>query len=308
VISFRFHLVSLVAVFFALGLGVLAGTTVINQGIVNQLEGQTAEFERRTVQAEEQVEQLQVQVAAWDEVVPYFINGELLGEQAILVTQEGTDDNSISAVEETLRQAGADVVGLFSVGERMSLPTEADRQALAQIIGADGTAEPQALKIDAASVLADRLAFGMDSLTDDVLVQLVRDQFLIDLGPQLGEEELQGLSEADLVVVVAGGEERPALQPEGFLVPFVEAMAVDADDSEQAVAATESVSSSYEFVTLLRGDGETADRIVTQDNVDQVPGKIGLVLALDDLLLRGVAGHYGVKDGASSVIPPPAAA
>jgi hypothetical protein len=306
-ISFRFHLVSLVAVFLALGLGVLAGTTVINQGIVRGLENQTETLAESNADLQREVEELDAQVGAWEQAMPYFIDDELAGEQAILVTQQGTDDATVSSVSESLEQAGADVVALFSVGERMALPSETDRQALALAIGADGSVEPQALKAEAASILADRLAFGLDTLSDDVLVRLIRDQFLVDLGPELGEDQLQILSDADLVVAVAGGGERPAVQPEGFLVPFVEALAAASDDSEQAVGAAESFSSSYDFVTLLRGDGDTADRIVTQDNVDQVPGKIGLVLALDDLLLRGVAGHYGVKDGASSVLPPPPA-
>jgi hypothetical protein len=307
VISFRFHLVSLVAVFLALGLGVLAGTTVINQGIVNQLEAQTAEFERRTLVAEEQVGQLQAQVVAWNEVVPFFIDGELVGERAIVVTQEGTDDGIITSVSDGLEQGGAEVVGLFSVGERMALRTDADRRALSLALGLTGVDDPQALKSEAASAVADRLAFGRVSVGDDVLVRLIRDQFVMDLGPELGEEQLDTLSEADLVVVVAGGTEPAAMRPEGFLVPFVESMAAAAEQSDQAVGAAESFTSSYEFVTLLRGDGDTADRIVTQDNVDQVPGRIGLVLALDDLLLRGLPGHYGFKDGSSGAFPPPPA-
>jgi Copper transport outer membrane protein, MctB len=56
------------------------------------------------------------------------------------------------------------------------------------------------------------------------------------------------------------------------------------------------------FVTVLRTDGEVSTRIATQDNVDQLPGQVGIVLALEDLL-RGVPGHYGVKDGADAAIP-----
>ena len=36
-ISFRYHLVTIVAVFLALGLGVLAGTTVLDQALVDRL-------------------------------------------------------------------------------------------------------------------------------------------------------------------------------------------------------------------------------------------------------------------------------
>ena len=39
-INFRFHLVSLIAVFLALGLGILVGSTVVDQGIVNRLDAE----------------------------------------------------------------------------------------------------------------------------------------------------------------------------------------------------------------------------------------------------------------------------
>jgi Copper transport outer membrane protein, MctB len=55
-------------------------------------------------------------------------------------------------------------------------------------------------------------------------------------------------------------------------------------------------------VAALRGDAEVASLIATQDNVDQLPGQVGLVLALEDLL-QGDPGHYGVKDGASAALP-----
>ena len=45
-ISFRYHLVSIVAVFLALGLGILAGTTVINQQVVKGLKSRTKAAER----------------------------------------------------------------------------------------------------------------------------------------------------------------------------------------------------------------------------------------------------------------------
>ena len=37
-INFRFHLVSLIAVFLALGLGILVGSTVVDQVIVDRLD------------------------------------------------------------------------------------------------------------------------------------------------------------------------------------------------------------------------------------------------------------------------------
>ena len=41
-INLRYHIVSLAAAFLAFGLGILAGTTVISDRLVEQLQGNTA--------------------------------------------------------------------------------------------------------------------------------------------------------------------------------------------------------------------------------------------------------------------------
>jgi Copper transport outer membrane protein, MctB len=305
VISFRFLLVSLVSVFLALGLGVLAGTTALNRGLVQQLENDTLEFQREAARLRDEVRRLDALVevlgAFPESVTPYLIEGELLGHDAVLVSQEGTDPDAITAAEDGLREAGAQVRALLVVGRRMALPSEADQDRLAQLIGVEAGTEPSALKSMAAEALAERLAFG--PATADIIEDLIREEFLLNLGPPLGEQGLRLLESADMVVVVGGGQEAPAVRPESFLLPFVERLG--ATDGGRALAAAESLDSAYEFVTLVRNDQEAASLVSTQDNVDLIPGTIGLVLALEDRLNGGDVGHYGAKEGATALIPPP---
>jgi hypothetical protein len=296
-ISFRFHLVSLVAVFMALGLGVVAGTTVLNRGIVAQLERRTEDLEDQSRRNENEIAQLRQYS---ESTLAHLLSGRLSGEEAVLITQEGTDDAAINRVREGLEAAGADVMALLSVGTRLALAEEADRVDLADAIGAEEVTDPAELKLLTAEAVADRLSFGPEE--EDLLEQLIQAEFLLNQGPGLGEQGLSELSAADLVVVVGGGSEQPALRPDRFLVPLVASLAGNGDD--QAVAAAESFESTYEFVTLLRSDGDTANQIVTQDNVDELLGEVGLVLALEDLMVFGEAGHFGAKDGASELIPP----
>jgi hypothetical protein len=306
VVSFRFHLVSIVAVFMALGLGVLTGTTVINRGLVARLEGQTEDLRQRTEDAEAELTRLQAEVEGWsaygEETMDLIVTGRLDGQRVVVITQEGTDDASIDGVLRALRMAAGDeqaVIGPLSVTSRMALDSEVDRDELAAILGADAVSEPETLQTIAADQLARRLAFA--AAGDDTLEELLAARYLIDE---------QGLAEGaigelggpeDAIVVLAGGPATSGLQPERFLVPLVGDLARDG----AAVAAGEPVNGQEEeppFVAALRSDGEVSTMIATQDNVDQVPGQVGLVLALEDLL-RGVAGHYGVKDGADGAIP-----
>lgn len=301
-ISFRFHLVSLVAVFMALGLGVLSGTTVINRGIVRGLEETQQTLEAGNASLRARVGELRTELEAWtefgEELTPHLVADQLTGQELVLVTQEGTDDAAVTAVQRTLEEAGARILTLLSVSSRMSLPTDTDHLDLAEAIGEDPDQDPEVLKADAARELAEDLSPA--SAGRDVLPELLAGEFVFNLGRQLSAAELRGLSDADAIVVVGGGPQPAAPEPDRFLVPFVAA----ASTNGAPVAAAETADSAYDFVTLLRDDGAVADRIVTQDNVNQVPGEIGLVLALDELLTTGRPGHFGVKSGASSVIPP----
>jgi hypothetical protein len=304
VVSFRFHLVSLVAVFMALGVGVLAGTTVINRGIVAQLERRTADLAQRTEELEGDISGLQAEVETWDafgeEVMDTLLTGRLNGTRVLLITQEGTDDGSIDGVLRAMDLASDEtVVGPLIVTGRMALSAESDRADLAAILGLDPVAEPETLQAEAAAQLSERLAFGTSG--DDILERLREAGFLVDEGPGLTEAILRNIGQpGQAVVVLAGGPSPSRLRPERFLVPLV----ADLAGEGTTVAAGEPVNGQEQeppFVSLLRS-GDVSTVVATQDNVDQMPGQIGLVLALQDLL-RGIPGHYGVKDGAAQAVP-----
>jgi hypothetical protein len=57
------------------------------------------------------------------------------------------------------------------------------------------------------------------------------------------------------------------------------------------------------IVSAVRGDGRMRDQVSTVDHVSDFAGLSALVLGLADLEL-GQVGHFGVDDGADSVLPP----
>ena len=303
-ISFRFHLVSLVAVFLALGVGVLTGTTVINRGVVAGLEAQTDNLSGDLDALRRELGQLQSEAEVWnqfgEEAMGPLLAGRLADQEVILVTQDGTSEESLAGVRRALEASGAGIAALLSIGPRMALATDADREALAEVIGGDPTEGPGALAADAAQLVAQRLVDGPNGT--DTLERLLDDDFLVVQGPRLTETGLRGLGGPDEVVVaVAGGPAPSELMPVSFLVPLVTDIA-NAGMPVVAGEAAEAQEQEPPFVTILRGEPEVGPLVATQDNVDQPAGQLGLVLALEDLL-QGDPGHYGVKDGASRAFP-----
>ena len=303
-ISFRFHLVSLVAVFMALGVGVLTGTTVINQRVVGRLEAQTQNLE---VSRDALREELDGLVAERDVLREFgeqatgpIVAGRLTDSQVVLVTQDGASDESVAGVRRVLEAAGANLVASLSVSERMALATEGDREALALILGHDPAEDPGVLTAEAATLVATRLVDGPTGT--DTLERLLSEDFLVVQGAGLTDTGLRALGgPGQVVVAIAGGPAPSQLDPGSFLVPLVTDLALA---GMPVVAGEPALTGEAEppFVTLLRGQAELSPLLSTQDNVDQLPGQVGLALALEDLL-GGEAGHFGVKEGATQVLP-----
>ena len=284
----------------ALGIGVLTGTTVINRGVVSRLESQTEALEAGSRTLEDQLRRLQTEADIWAEAIPPMLAGRLEGHQVLLVSQDGTSGEMLGEVRGALEAAGARVLVSLTIGPRMALTTEADQQALAAALGNVAADDPDALRTEAARASAERLAEGANG--SEILEGLLTEEFLVIQGTGLTETGLRGLGGPDqIVVAVAGGPAPSELEPEDFLVPLVADLALRGVPVLAAEPA-EGEDGEPPFVTSLRSDAEVALLVATQDNVDQLPGRIGLVLALEDLL-AGRPGHYGIKDGATQGLP-----
>lgn len=301
-ISFRFHLVSIVAVFLALALGVLVGTTVVSQGVIDDLERRADEALQRSEELRGQVEELQADLRSWEafgaSVEPLLVGGQLAGREVLVVIQEDVDPAELDGVLRALQESGATAVPVLVLTARLALTDGSSRAELAAALGTSAATDPELLAVEAARRLAGRLAGGPGP-APDVLEELVTGGFVALRGGQ-PPEEVGGPDQA--VVVLSGGPEPPAVEPARFLQPLTVALV----QALQPVVAAETTDTVYPFVPLLRADGALGGRVVTVDNADTLPGRIAVVLGLRDLLQDPEkGGDYGVKDGASSLIPEP---
>jgi hypothetical protein len=159
-INFRFHLVSLVAVFLALGLGILVGSTVIDQGIVNRLDSEISHVRKENSKVEaasktlsQQNKQLQQYL---DEVAPFVGDGRLEQQSIAVIAEKGVDSSVVKQTEALLRGAGADVPAVLRLEDPWKLDTETHLQALQSALGLQGSAP--ATRDAALNLLARRLA------------------------------------------------------------------------------------------------------------------------------------------------------
>jgi hypothetical protein len=87
---------------------------------------------------------------------------------------------------------------------------------------------------------------------------------------------------------------------------FLQPLAASLVESSRPVVAAETTDTAASLVGMIRDDGALDGHLVTVDNADQIPGRVAIVFGLRDLLgSPSKGGDYGVKDGASGIIPKP---
>jgi hypothetical protein len=313
VISLRYHIVSLVAVFLALALGIVVGSTVLQEGTVSVLRAtsdrvreESDRNSRENVALNQEVSRLQSFGAT---VLPDLVRDRLKGRSVVLVDTDKVDSGMRDSVRKVLEDAGAEVDGQITFAdERLALGADADRAAMGRLLAADAAA-PEVLRGELVKRLAERLATPSpmpqddSQRTSDMLTGLQDADFLADL--KLSRPMAAGTDafpRQGSIFVLLGPTATAAVAPDAFLVPLADQVSARAS-GPVAGAEAAAVPRESSWVIALRDNRAVSRRVSGIDSVDKVYGQLALVQALQGSLLQLPAGQYGTKDGASGLLP-----
>ena len=136
-IDFRYHLVSIVAVFLALGLGLLVGATALQPTALGGLIRLSQQERKQIDSALATNRQLSRQIAANDQfaqsVAPQLLDQLLAGERVVVVEAPGASGQVISGVDQALAQAGAAVSGHVQLQNKFFDTSPSTEQQLSQL-------------------------------------------------------------------------------------------------------------------------------------------------------------------------------
>jgi len=305
VINFRYHVVSLAAVFLALAIGLVVGTAAANGPLADNLRDQYNSVSADNQQLRDQINERDAELGKVDgfatEAAPMLLAGKLAGKKVLILGLEGNGkdiDKTIDGVANFLGTAGAKVTGKVKLREKFVAPTSKD--LLLDI--AESSAPPsvsgalpsQGNGVDTSAALLATMLVGRAGTpavdgTQTVLRAYETQDFLTFDG--------DFSSPAEAVVLVAG----------------VPTTGKDAKDRATAALA---VVSRFELagrlvvaglsvtgvVAAVRGDTALEKNVSTVDNGVTAQGQVAAVLALADRI-AGRTGHYGIGDGATSMLP-----
>jgi len=315
VISLRYHIVSLVAVFLALALGIVVGSTVLQEGTVSALRATSQEVRQRSEEnrtenliLKQEISRLQTFGTA---VLPELVQDRLKGRSVVLVDTDKVDSGLRDGVRKVLKDAGANVDGQITFSDdRLALGADADRTAMARLLAVEAAA-PDVLRGELVEKLAARLATSTalpqedGQRASDMLTGLQDADFLADL--KLSRPLATGTDPfprqgSIFVLLGPAATATTALAPDAFLVPLADQVSTQTG-GPVAGAEAAAVPKQTSWIIALRDNRAVSRRVSGIDSVDTVYGQLALVQALQGSLQQLPAGQYGIKDGASGLLP-----
>ena len=313
-IDFRYHLVSIVAVFLALGLGIVLGATALQPGTIGFLY-KTSQQERRQIDAALAANgQLNRQLSSDDQVAaaiaPQLLHQLLPGQRVVLVEAPGAAPQAVNGISQALTEAGATISGQVQLQGKFfdfNAPTQEQLGQLAQHYSPAG-----------ANLRGSDLAQASEALAKAILT---RD------GPG---QPVAGVPDATSTALInrlgAGGFVTASGQPGAratlavMVIPQTPPSTDDANRASQAlvtlaqqlnlagqgtvVAGTVAGSGPGSAIDVMRNGGR-AGHLSSVDDADRVIGQIVVAQALYNQFRR-ISGSYGALSSASAGGPSPA--
>lgn len=282
-ISFRFHIVSLAAIFMALALGIVMGTAFLNDKTVSGLEGR---IEKVRNDASQSRDALRVWSAFGDDAEASLISGRLDGVRVLTIVPEGLSGSVTDKIRSLLATAGAIDAGTITLDNAWAdNPPRTDD--IASTLNIVGPSSIDSVTTAAAERLATEFADGSGpTLPALVAASLAR----LDPGDPANTP-----GGASRYLVIDNGA------PSGLLEPLARALATKMPKSVLVADAGPDDAISDSLVGVMRDKPESA-LFSTVDHIRTVPGQIAAILALRDFD-RGATGDYGSCCGADRAAP-----
>jgi hypothetical protein len=315
VIDFRYHLVSIVAVFLALAIGIVLGSTelqgstldslrAINNSLGNKLNAAYAELGAASKEANASDTFLQT-------AEPKLLSGMLVGDKIVLVTEPGAPSAIIDGVSSAAADAGATVTGTVALQPKfndLSGSTQSSLDAInTELASTGGTVLAPAVvqqtgcQQDAAQLIATAILDSQAGMTvpeaQNILAAYAKSGYLTTSGAPWNR--------ATLAVVVTP-QSAPAdgpNDPANLVLLAVAAQLATASVATLVAGPVASSASSASAISVLRGSSASS-QVSTVDNADTTLGQISAIWALADQQVGGKPNSYGVS-GASAVSPEP---
>jgi hypothetical protein len=338
VIDFRYHLVSIVAVFLALAVGIVLGSTELRGAAFSALDRTSSALSAKLEAADNQNSALQQQVQGDHQFAqaaePVLLKHLLDSKRVVIVTTPGAPSSVVNGIKTGLSDAGATVSGQVALSSKFADTSASNLSLLDQLTQqatpsgmtlTNGSPQQQAAQVLAAAMVSKASNSGSGNSksgnnngnsgngnsgngngnssissqdAQTIVSSFSAGQFISVTG--------HPTSGATLAVIVT-----PATAPQdGNSDPVNQAVVALAQEFGQASQATvvtgpSAGSGAGSAISAVRSSG-AANNAATVDNADSVVGQIVAVQALEQQMNGHKPGSFGTQSNANSAGPSPA--
>lgn len=302
-INFRYHVVSLTAVFLALAIGLVVGTAALNGPVADSLRAQVTAVSKDNSNLRDQQNQFRDELdRAQDfaaEVAPAMLNGKLTGRRILIVALPDTAEYADKVVA-MLTLAGAQITAQITVQDKFFDPVndvemlDLAAQASQPSVSAAGLPKNSDGVETSTALLAQALLQGTQPVTQAdltaVLTAYTKPGYIA-----VGDNPVPG---AEATVVVSGLP--PTDQDAAKKVQSAVTLAAQLVKAKPLVVAGDGAVDGN-LVSQVRADPTLVKEISTVDNASSIQGQVSTALTVVERLVQGKVGEYGVT--ADSLVP-----
>lgn len=310
-ISFRYHVVSIVAVLLALAVGIALGSGPLRGEVDNSLVQQVQRDRERKAQLNARIAELETANGFTDafatSLAPRLLGEQLSGSAVSVVLLPGAADATASAVGDLVSTAGGSVAGTYRIAPAL---LDTGQKQLVEELGSQlAESSEVSLPDDATSyarlgtLIGRAIATkGEPSPIDAAGAGILSGLSTADLMTPQGDPAQRG----DLVLVVGGPGEAASPEAKGSgAVLSALVTAIDAAADGVVVAGPTSAAAKAGAISAVLEDVSAAQAVSTVDSLELATAQVVTVLALAQQG-AGQTGHYGAVDAADGALPAPA--
>lgn len=307
-ISLRYHVISIAAVFLALAVGVVLGSTTLSRTLLSGLNNENEDLVEQVNTLENDKNAQAARLAEADSfaasVGPMAVQGQLAQRTVVIVTTADANPADRDALKALVANAGGTVTGELQLTESFNDPRKADqlKDIVVRLL-------PAGVQLPTASdpgTLAGGLLGPLLLISKD------------DNKPQASQEEtaaaLTGLTEggfikpsqdlkpAQLAIVLTGGAAKGDGAGDQAATVARFATQVDRSGAGTVLAGGAGSADGTGAIGVARADTAATSILSTVDNVGTPAGRVVTVLALREQL-EGGTGRYGTAGTAERPAP-----
>lgn len=321
-IDFRYHVVSIIAVFLALTVGLVLGASFLSSAQIDILKGQITnannaksglENQNRTLDT--QKKQLQDYI---DETKDNLVANQLYNDYVVVVRAAGSDQGSVESVLALAKQASATITADVTINPAFTDPTSADQLATLLL---DYAPTGQSLAGD------DTVTQAMDLLSEALTVQAGAGPNTTPpssvapttMTPEWSIKTLKAFRDIGVITVTvmpnAASMTKPTaafIAAPGKVAPDAEtlayvtlAQALRASGVGPVVGGTAVAAGEGGTIAAVLNNATTARTVSTVDDMDQTAGQVAVVFVLyqESANPQAAAGHYGTTGSTDGLLP-----